>query len=231
MAKSTKQVPKTKKKKVTKYTKLALHASKELAGKKKALVAAEKRLAAAQKNHSELLAEVARLDMLDRSLKALIEGTEPPQNIRYVYTYPNWVWYPNQQWYPYGGSTITLNTTGSNGTYQVPTTQTITSNGNFQGGCFSNAVGVSNSGNISTFNLATANCGSSDGATGVTLSSTGTAPQWTTVNMTNSSPEMVVDLTTGATDDEGVFGDLLGTAAESAAEDGVEDPLLELVTK
>ena len=90
---------KTPKKRSTKYTKLAAVCSKELSAKKKALVLAEKRLSKAQRAHAELLAEVARLDMLDRSLRALNEGLEPPQNVRYVYTYPQWVWQPNPwQW-------------------------------------------------------------------------------------------------------------------------------------
>src|SRR5271157_5236371 len=122
--------------KTSKYSKLMKAASKELADKKKSLAKAEKALATATYNHRELLGEVARLDMLERSLKALVEGTEPPQNVRYVYTYPQWVWtYPNQWWYgtyPYS----------YNGTYPYPCTYTITcgsaqttnSIGNFQGG-------------------------------------------------------------------------------------------------
>src|SRR5271154_329311 len=105
MAKPKQKAVKTPKKRSTKYGKLAAVCTKELSAKKAALVRAEKAFAKAQKNHTELLAEVARLDMLDRSLKALINGTEPPQNVRYVYTYPQWVWsYPNQWWggNPYG---------------------------------------------------------------------------------------------------------------------------------
>src|SRR5277367_1890278 len=104
MAKSKQQASATPKKRSTKYSKLAAVCSKELAAKKKALVLAEKRLAKAQKTHQELLAEVARLDMLERSLKAVNEGLEPPQNVRYVYTYPNWVWYGNNGWYWNGGN-------------------------------------------------------------------------------------------------------------------------------
>ena len=88
MAKSKQKAVKTPKKRSTKYGKLAAVCAKELSAKKAALVRAEKALAKAQKQHTELLSEVARLDMLDRSLKALINGTEPPQNVRYVYTYP-----------------------------------------------------------------------------------------------------------------------------------------------
>ena len=109
MAKTSKATPKVAKKRLTKYSKLAAVCSKELAAKKKALVLAEKRLAKAQKTHQELLAEVARLDMLERSLKAVNEGLEPPQNVRYVYSYPQWVWYPNNGWYWNGsGYTYTL---------------------------------------------------------------------------------------------------------------------------
>src|SRR5271167_1477277 len=116
MAKPKKQASATPKKRSTKYSKLAAVCSKELAAKKKALVLAEKRLAKAQKTHQELLAEVARLDMLERSLKAVNEGLEPPQNVRYVYSYPQWVWYGNPNgWY----------WNGSNYTYTL---------GNYQGG-------------------------------------------------------------------------------------------------
>ena len=110
MAKPKVKAVKTPKKRSTKYGKLAAVCAKELSAKKAALVRAEKALAKAQKSHTELLSEVARLDMLDRSLKALINGTEPPQNVRYVYTYPQWVW----QGAPYGwwwnGSTYVYNT-------------------------------------------------------------------------------------------------------------------------
>jgi hypothetical protein len=84
--------PAKNKKKVTKYSKLMLVASKELNTKKKALVAAERALQTAKQRHEDLIAEVARLDMVERSLKALVEGTEPPTNVRYVYNYPQWVW-------------------------------------------------------------------------------------------------------------------------------------------
>src|SRR5271169_3763647 len=112
MAKSKQKVAKTPKKRSTKYGKLAAVCSKELSAKKGALIRAEKAFAKAQKTHTELLAEVARLDMLDRSLKALINGTEPPQNVRYVYSYPQWVWHGYSHWngYPW---TVTL--AGQNG--------------------------------------------------------------------------------------------------------------------
>src|SRR5208337_421036 len=72
----------------------------DLGSTKKALILVEKRLAKAQAAHQELLSEVARLDMLDRSLKAVNEKTTPPQNIKYIYTYPYWVWtYPSNPGY------------------------------------------------------------------------------------------------------------------------------------
>src|SRR5271163_507636 len=110
MAKPKKETSKTPKKRSTKYSKLAAVCSKELAAKKKALVLAEKRLAKAQKTHGDLLTEVARLDMLERSLKAVNEGLEPPQNIKYVYSYPQWVWNPySNGWYWNGnGYTYTI---------------------------------------------------------------------------------------------------------------------------
>lgn len=75
------------------YKKLLTQATKELGDKKKSLIQAERNLAKAKQKHEELVSEVARLDMVERSLKALVDGTEPPQNVRYVYTYPQWVWY------------------------------------------------------------------------------------------------------------------------------------------
>src|SRR5271156_6175744 len=138
MAKPKQKAVKTPKKRSTKYGKLAAICSKELSAKKSALVKAEKSLAKAQQSHSALLAEVARLDMLDRSLKALINGTEPPQNVRYVYTYPQWVWYGNGWYgsgYPWtvtlGNNTLGNNTLGNNygnfqcGQYTIPSVNTI----------------------------------------------------------------------------------------------------------
>ena len=99
------------------YKETAEHCSKELAEKKKALIKAEKTLAKAQQAHQDLLSEVARLDMLDRSLRAVNEKTQPPQSVRYVYSYPQWVWNPytyvpnGGQWtittQPYQGSLLT----------------------------------------------------------------------------------------------------------------------------
>jgi hypothetical protein len=124
MAKERKKAPAKPKKHSSKYSKLAIVAGKELASKKTALVRAEKALAKAQKTHQELLGEVARLDMLDRSLKALINGTEPPQNVRYVYTYPQWVWNPGYGYW-YNNGTVTIGQTQPSYTY---------TNANFQGG-------------------------------------------------------------------------------------------------
>jgi hypothetical protein len=120
MAKPKQKAVKTPKKRSTKYGKLAAVCAKELSAKKAALVRAEKALAKAQKNHTELLSEVARLDMLDRSLKALINGTEPPQNVRYVYNYPQWVWQGNPYgwwWNGNGGYTLTMGQTQPSYTY------------------------------------------------------------------------------------------------------------------
>jgi hypothetical protein len=228
MAKPKKHSAKTTKGsiKANKYSKLMLAASKELAAKKKALVKAEKALARGTKTHQELLGEVARLDMVERSLKALVEGTEPPQNVRYVYTYPQWVWsYP--QWcytttYPYNGTyTITL---GNAQTYNsVPNLQ----GGNVWSGYYQNAslnatpsvnltTGGTNtisatSGAYSTVNtgistvttdtvpctLTATNSGSSlVGDIGMTLSST--VANWANAGTT----DLTVDLSTGATEDD-----------------------------
>ena len=119
MAKPKQKAVKTPKKRSTKYGKLAAVCTKELSAKKAALVRAEKALAKAQKTHTELLSEVARLDMLDRSLKALINGTEPPQNVKYVYTYPQWVWQgaPYGWWWNGSGYTYTGGYTQPSYTY------------------------------------------------------------------------------------------------------------------
>src|SRR5271157_88489 len=139
MAKPKKETSKTPKKRSTKYSKLAAVCSKELAAKKKALVLAEKRLAKAQKTHGDLLTEVARLDMLERSLKAVNEGLEPPQNVRYVYSYPQWVWYGNPNgWYwngngyttTYQGGSSLCNYSNAINTITTPSVQTFTTAGN-----------------------------------------------------------------------------------------------------
>jgi hypothetical protein len=87
------------KKPSSKYSKLLVVAGKELETKKKALIQAERALAKSKQKHEELISEVARLDMVERSLKAIVEGTEPPTNVKYVYNYPQWVWYQPQQFY------------------------------------------------------------------------------------------------------------------------------------
>src|SRR5277367_6391246 len=146
MAKPKQKAVKTPKKRSTKYGKLASVCSKELSAKKAALVRAEKAFAKAAKTHTELLAEVARLDMLDRSLKALINGTEPPQNIRYVYSYPQWVWYGNPNGWYWNGSNYTYTLGNYQGgsalcnsqvfntvtTQTTPSVQTYTTAGNVQ---------------------------------------------------------------------------------------------------
>ena len=93
MQKSKTQSAKVKKT-ATKYPKLLVVAENELENEKKALVLAERALQKAKQKHEELVASIARLDMLARSLKAFVEGTEPPTNVRYVYNYPQWVWQP-----------------------------------------------------------------------------------------------------------------------------------------
>ena len=77
------------------FKKVLEQTTQELAAKKKQLVAAERALAKARKNHEELVSEVSRLDMAERSVKAIVEGTEPPVQIKYVYNYPTWVWHPS----------------------------------------------------------------------------------------------------------------------------------------
>jgi hypothetical protein len=218
MAKPKQQASKTPKKRSTKYSKLAAVCSKELAAKKKALVSAEKALAKATKKHQELLAEVARLDMLDRSLRAVNEGLEPPQNVRYVYTYPQWVWSPGQ-WnysYPY------------NGTYTITLGATQPSTSQFQGGQYSNLnLCTTGSNSVLTTNTAGAlttnavNCvntvpsslsfgdssvigyNSSGISSGYALNNSGSipaaGPTWQTTT-TTVSPDLTVDLSTGATE-------------------------------
>lgn len=224
MAKVTKKAPAKVKKHSSKYSKLAIVAGKELAAKKTALVRAEKALAKAQKTHQELLGEVARLDMLDRSLKALINGTEPPQNVRYVYTYPQWVWNPNYGYW-YNNGTITIGQT-------QPTWQTTTSN--FQGGqtcnlttagynsinttpatfgtlqtsdnCFTNTVNsgpsLSTSYSVNSGYADNSNSFTLDSApvSGSILTTTGATPQWQSTNLTLGQADFTVDLSTGATE-------------------------------
>jgi hypothetical protein len=221
MAKSKQKAVKTPKKRSTKYGKLAAVCSKELTAKKTALVRAEKALAKAQRTHTELLSEVARLDMLDRSLKALINGTEAPQNVRYVYSYPQWVWYGNPYW---NGNTWTLSV-GSPQTYVYNSGGLVGGNGNFQGGQFTttnaiNTTGAINcntvtypatSGNISVPNASslTLDCSSSLGGLSLTnsgssvlTSTASSSPAWQTVTTTPAPGELTIDLSTGATEEE-----------------------------
>jgi hypothetical protein len=178
MAKPKATPAKTPKKRSTKYSKLAAVCSKELTAKKKALVLAEKRLAKATKTHQELLQEVARLDMLDRSLRAVNEGLEPPQNVKYVYSYPQWVWNPG--WHtvyntPYyqngtitlgsfqGGQTLAnINTVGQNSinlTTSAPVTTTYTSNS----GSFCNSGSLIGSSSAIPSSGSVLSCSNSDG--------------------------------------------------------------------
>jgi hypothetical protein len=217
MAKSKQKAVKTPKKRSTKYGKLAAVCSKELAAKKAALVRAEKLLAKAQRTHTELLSEVARLDMLDRSLKALINGTEAPQNVRYVYSYPQWVWYGNPYW---NGNTWTL-TVGSPQSY-------VYNSGSFQGGQFTNTInsGAINcnantvtfpatSGNITLSNASSGSLDcSSSSLSGLSLTNSGSlgnsvltttalpSSGYTMATTGGIQPEMTIDLSTGATEDE-----------------------------
>jgi hypothetical protein len=231
MAKPKKQASATPKKRSTKYSKLAAVCSKELAAKKKALVLAEKRLAKAQKTHQELLAEVARLDMLERSLKAVNEGLEPPQNVRYVYSYPQWVWYGNPNgWYwngnsytytigNYQGGSSLCNYNNSVNTITTPSVQTFTTAGNVQ---TSGALGTigSNSINLcSTIGSGTITCDSGITNSGSVLTSTSNGgTSWVTPTydtfQNNDAGVLTIDLSTGATEDE--------PKVEEAEEEAVE---------
>jgi hypothetical protein len=211
MAKPKQKVVKTPKKVSTKYGKLAAVCAKELSAKKAALVRAEKAFAKAQKTHTELLAEVARLDMLDRSLKALINGTEPPQNVRYVYTYPQWVWHGNPYGWWWNGYTWTL------GGQNTPNYTIYNTQGNLQGGQFTtnaiNTVQTTTAGSLltsgSNLSMSNVNAGSiSSGydSSAFTLSSTASASapsvSFTTSNASGVLPELTVDLSTGAAEDD-----------------------------
>lgn len=222
MAKPKQKAVKTPKKRSTKYGKLATVCSKELAAKKAALVRAEKLLAKAQRTHTELLSEVARLDMLDRSLKALINGTEAPQNVRYVYSYPQWVWYGNPYW---NGNTWSLSL-GNSIQNQPYTYANI--NGNFQGGQFTttNAINTVNSG-YTTVSTPTCTSGAltssaltcDSGLSGLSLSNASlnnlsfsapaSTPSYTTTT-TNAptQPELTIDLSTGASSEEEIEREL-----------------------
>lgn len=137
MPKSKTQSAKVKKT-ATKYPKLLVVAEKELEDEKKALVLAERALQKAKHRHEELIANIARLDMLARSLKAFVDGTEPPTNVRYVYNYPQWVWAPTYT-YPSYTTQPVWTTTPSIPSY--PYTVTC-QNSNLTGGAFSNLTGT-----------------------------------------------------------------------------------------
>jgi len=120
------------------YVRAYNQAASELEAAKKALISAERGLARAKKNHEELLADVARLDMVERSLKAQIGGTEPPQNIKYVYNFPSWTW---GQTVSQSGQLVTFtNTSQSLRDAQVGGTMVVNTSG---------SVGVSANNNVS----------------------------------------------------------------------------------
>src|SRR5271167_2307053 len=236
MAKSKQKAVKTPKKRSTKYGKLAAVCSKELSAKKAALVRAEKAFAKAAKTHTELLAEVARLDMLDRSLKALINGTEPPQNVRYVYNYPQWVWYGNPYGWWWNGNNWSVNLNGQQnynfqgGQYTIPSVNTInttvgdapvvtTTGGSLQSGTiFTNATAGSNT---MCYNSGALN------ANNISLTSGLSSTSFTTTNgpgtSIGSQPEFTVDLSTGAEEEDSAVdvteGQLLAVAGKLVDEE------------
>jgi hypothetical protein len=194
--------------KTSKYAKLMKAASKELADKKNALAKAEKTLATASKNHAELLQETARLDMLERSLKALVDGTEPPTNVKYVYNYPQWVWtYPNQGW----GTQV----------WQTPgTVSTPYYYGTIQNGQVTNAINTIHSSTSGALPNSTLTCTSGMGALGLDSNYASLTDASGSVSLTDSSLpsaftlttsgagassgqlEFTVDLSTGATEED-----------------------------
>lgn len=222
MPKSKSGTPKTKKVRATKYTKLAAHCSKELNAKKKALVAAEKRLAKAQQSHQDLLSEVARLDMLDRCLRAVNEKTTPPQNIKYVYTYPYWVWNP-------GYVTYTVPNTVPN--YTQPQ-WTFTNTPNLQGGSLLTNTQV---GYNSQYQNGTITCTLNSGTvgvnngTGVTLSTTGSggiADVSNNVCLTGTNTGEAVTQTSGVFQTTTTYenGDVIVDLTTHAEFDEAKDP-------
>ena|SRR5271170_1269471 len=218
MAKPKQKAVKTPKKRSTKYGKLAAVCTKELSAKKAALVRAEKAFAKAQKNHTELLAEVARLDMLDRSLKALINGTEPPQNVRYVYSYPQWVWYGNPYGWYWNSQPWTLTLGQQNYNFQGGQSQfhnsvnTINTTPSVQ--TINTAIGdapviTTTSGSLLTssncFNVNASNIGYTSGLCGDSSSftmSSASAGMPSTSFTTTTNGEFTVDLSTGALEED-----------------------------
>src|SRR5271157_888792 len=229
MAKPKQKAVKTPKKRSTKYGKLAAVCSKELSAKKAALVRAEKAFAKAQRTHTELLAEVARLDMLDRSLKALINGTEPPQNVRYVYNYPQWVWYGNPYGWYWNGNNYSVTLGAQNGynlqggqsqfhnainTITTPSVQTITTTAPVGDGLTTTTCGsLLTSGSTVFNNVNTSNLAGLSSNYTMSSASAGMPTSFTTTNGLSSSissqAELTVDLSTGAgdIDDDGVCPD------------------------
>jgi hypothetical protein len=221
MAKPKQKVAKTPKKRSTKYGKLAAVCSKELVGKKAALVRAEKALAKAQRTHTELLSEVARLDMLDRSLKALINGTEAPQNVRYVYSYPQWVWYGNPYGWWWNGNTWQVNLGSQNGynfqggqcinTINTVPNQTITTTAPLGSGLTTTtgALNFTSGSTLYNVNCSNVNSNLADSSSGVSLTAS-SSPSWQTFTTSNASGtlvasnagEITVDLSTGVLDIE-----------------------------
>jgi hypothetical protein len=215
-----KKIASKSKTKGSKYTKLMAAASKELADKKKTLAKAEKDLAAATKNHAELLQETARLDMLERSLKALVDGTEPPTNVKYVYTYPPHYGNPYGGWWggnPYGwwwnGGTWTLSTTAvpQNQNYYTYTNANIQQSGQFTTTNATNTINTVTSGAfpssssgavLNTLNSGWVNSDAGSLSTAVCNSSSPSAYTMTTPNLSEFQAELTVDLSTGVTDDE-----------------------------
>ncbi len=212
---------------VSDYKKIGTRVAGELAEKRKAFVKAEKALARAQAAHQELLSEVARLDMLDRCLKAVTEKTAPPQNIKYVYTYPQWVWNPNSGtgwWYngngqiTLGSQTITGNLQGGSQLYTNCQNSNYTVN---NGGPHVTLTGFNSSGSIQSsapsslavnntgVNLCTTNTGMAD-FQGTILTSAPGLPKFTsvdgTIKLTNpeygADGSITVDLTTHAPSEE-----------------------------
>jgi hypothetical protein len=215
------------KKPSSKYSKLLAVAAKELAAKKKALVSAERNLAKAKQKNEELVIEVARLDMVERSLKALVEGTEPPTNVRYIYQYPQWVWYQqpyvtytipqyqqpgyylNGQWQtqPQGITYTTCQNVDMSGVQNFQTSgnisvsNTIPSVMTTTAGSLLNANVESVLTNAGTSTL-TANCSTPVNLNNVSLTNGSGVPRWENVTNNSHDDGFVIDLTTHAEQEE-----------------------------
>jgi hypothetical protein len=186
MVKSKVKQGKSGKKPSSKYGKLLVVATKELSTKKKALIQAERNLAKVKQTHEELIREVARLDMVERSLKALVDGTEPPTNIKYIYQYPPWVYTPYYT-VPYIPNTLTLTTppTPQSGGYYL--------NGNWQSPIQNLQMGQS----VCTQNADMSFFNSTGGVSSTTMN---TCSVPSTLTMTTPSLTSSSTLTTVATD-------------------------------